>query len=619
MNDEAKTRDQLLNELSDLRQRLSELMALFARFGGTERSLPDTCRGVPKISPEDMKVPGQTLQANQVLSVIEEEKRDEEEQATGKAAELARTNRALRMVIECNEVMVRATSTADLMHALCRIIVDAGGYAMAWIGMKEYDEAKTVRPLAYAGHNAGYLDTLHVTWADTPRGHGPTGMAIRTGRLSVQKHIADAPEFSPWRAEAVARGYESSISLPLLSEGTAIGALNIYASRTDAFDLREQLLLSEVADNLAFSIAALRTRELRRHAEAALKLEREKFSKLFTSSPDWITVTSLAEGRYIDVNDAFLKITGFCREEVLGRTSLELNMRVNPRDRDQLVEALLKEGTVDNQETMLRMKSGEIRLFQRAADLITIDGERCLISVVRDITERKKAEEELKTSREQLRNLYTKLQSMREEERTYIAREIHDELGQALTALKLDLSWVYSKLHEDQESLKDKLLSDINLTDRTIQSVKRICTELRPGILDHLGIGAAIEWQAAEFQKRTGIQCNVTLSHADIVLDRDRSTAIFRIFQEALTNILRHAKATGVSSFLMLGQGKVLLEVSDNGIGMTNEQAAQSKSFGLLGMRERVYPWGGQVTISSAQNRGTTVTVRIPIDDTQRK
>jgi PAS domain S-box-containing protein len=234
------------------------------------------------------------------------------------------------------------------------------------------------------------------------------------------------------------------------------------------------------------------------------------------------------------------------------------------------------------------------------------------VHIASDITERMRADEELQSSREQLRNLTIYLESVREQERTNIAREIHDELAQALTALKMDLSWLYNKLQRDQIPLIEKTRSMSGLIDDTIRTVKRISAELRPGVLDDLGLVAAIEWQAEEFQNRTGINCCVNVDPEDLTLDQDRSTAIFRIFQETLTNIARHARATKVTVDLMNKTASLKLRVIDNGVGISEGQILDSKSFGLIGMRERVHLWGGRVIIKGNRGRGTTVEVDLP-------
>jgi signal transduction histidine kinase len=228
---------------------------------------------------------------------------------------------------------------------------------------------------------------------------------------------------------------------------------------------------------------------------------------------------------------------------------------------------------------------------------------------------RKLAEQELISSREQLRQLSFYLQSVREAERAHIAREIHDELGQALTALKMDLSWLGKHLPQDREPVREKTKAMTMLVDATMRAVQRISAELRPGLLDNLGLAAAIEWQAKEFRDRTGIECEVACLSDTIVIDRDRSTAIFRIFQETLTNIARHAQASKIAIKLRQEPGALLLRVRDNGKGITPEQILDANSFGLIGMRERVHPWRGKVKIKGVLGKGTVIFVRLPMND----
>jgi two-component system sensor histidine kinase UhpB len=227
--------------------------------------------------------------------------------------------------------------------------------------------------------------------------------------------------------------------------------------------------------------------------------------------------------------------------------------------------------------------------------------------------DRKRAELRLRESHEQLRALTVYLQYVREEERTRIAREVHDELGQAMTGLKLDVAWVASRLPRSQRPVLDKLRSMSDHLDATIQSIRRIATELRPGILDDLGLAAALEWQANEFQQRTGIACRVASFLPDGLLDADLNTAFFRIFQETLTNIMRHANATAVDVSLVRREGLLVLTVHDNGRGIQTEEIADRRSIGLLGMEERAALLGGTFEIQGAPNQGTTVTVKIPL------
>ncbi|MGH7996242.1 MAG: response regulator [Opitutaceae bacterium] len=226
--------------------------------------------------------------------------------------------------------------------------------------------------------------------------------------------------------------------------------------------------------------------------------------------------------------------------------------------------------------------------------------------------ERQRAEEKLRRSHEQLRALTGYLQYVREEERTRIAREVHDELGQNLTSLKLDLSWLAGRLRGSRVLLP-KIKAMSAQVDATIQNIRRIATELRPAVLDSLGLVAAIEWQASEFQTRTGIRCQLKLDLKEAIWDRNFSTVCFRIFQETLTNIIRHAEASRVDVRLSEHDGQLVLTVRDNGRGISEKEIVNSRSIGLIGMKERAAQVGGEVFFFGVPGRGTTVTMRVPL------
>ena len=274
--------------------------------------------------------------------------------------------------------------------------------------------------------------------------------------------------------------------------------------------------------------------------------------------------------------------------------------------------AKLTRDTTENREraeALIKAKELlELRVEQRTAVLTRVNHE-----MRTEIAERQRAEEELRKSRDQLRALAARLQSVREEERTYIAREIHDELGQACTAIKMDLALIGRKLTKRQTALRAKVDSSIQLVDGTIVTLRRLASELRPRTLDDLGLPAALEAQAQEFESRTGIHCSVTLPEDPLTLDTDRSTAIFRIFQESLTNVARHAHATRVEARLRRENDRIIFQVFDNGTGFDPEVAKARKSLGLIGMQERALLLNGDFKTEGMPGSGTTMTLTIPL------
>jgi signal transduction histidine kinase len=255
----------------------------------------------------------------------------------------------------------------------------------------------------------------------------------------------------------------------------------------------------------------------------------------------------------------------------------------------------------------------EQRVLERTRELAVINEE-----LKQEITERKRTEETQRATSEQLRALSASLRSAREEEGARIARELHDELGSALTGLKWELESM-GKLCSEADNqlasstLQEKITGMKELIDATITTVKRLSSELHPSILDDLGLVAALEWQAQQFTVRTGITCQLDSFVDDTKVSREQATALFRIFQEALTNILRHAQATRINIKIEEKRGEFVLEVEDNGRGIAEDESSRSQSLGLVGMRERAQLVGGRLTISGVAGKGTVLTVRVPL------
>lgn len=229
-----------------------------------------------------------------------------------------------------------------------------------------------------------------------------------------------------------------------------------------------------------------------------------------------------------------------------------------------------------------------------------------------EVQERQRAEQLVTESKDQLRALSAHLMSIQEEQQKRISRELHDELGQAMTAIKIDLNWIRSQLSSEQSEIQSKIQALIPLVSDTITTVQRICAELRPGILDDLGLVAALEWLTQEFEKRTQIHCRLDILPEELRVPTEISLPIYRICQEALTNVMRHADAERVSIFMQQKTDEIYLEIRDNGRGISDAEQSASSSLGLMGMRERVMPWNGRVEIDGVAGKGTEIRVHIP-------
>lgn len=325
------------------------------------------------------------------------------------------------------------------------------------------------------------------------------------------------------------------------------------------------------------------------------------------------------DGRTTFINPSAARMIGYHPEELIGKylhSILHHSKKNGDPYPDDLcpINQAFKDGQIHHSiDEVFWKKDGTCFPVEYISTPIWNEGKIVgAVVMFKDITERRKSEEQLKSSWEQLRKLYSHLQSVREEERTRIAREVHDELGQDLTAIKMDLSWLGEKFFPENKLFNEKIHGIDQLLDTTIETVQRISGDLRPPILDVLGLTAAIEWQAQLVQKRTGIKYIFKAHPENITLDKERSTDIFRIFQETLTNVTRHSQANEIQIGLNHTNGHVLLEVKDNGRGISEREVQDVNSLGLTGMRERANLWKGKIQIIGTPGKGTTVQLDIP-------
>ena len=320
------------------------------------------------------------------------------------------------------------------------------------------------------------------------------------------------------------------------------------------------------------------------------------------------------EGRYIAVNEPFADACGTEPEELIGKSDMDIWPRKHAnkyRSDDLKVMKAEVSMRFDDQFTVKKGKtiwveSIKTPIFNGRGEVIGTTG------IARDVTEQKKIEEGLQRSQEQLRNLYAHLHALYERERARISRDINEELNQILSVLKFDLNWIDIRLQKNQQALKKKIKSISDMITSVIEWIRRLSQELRPSLLDHLGIIPAIEWELTEFENRTGITCSFKAAPTDFKLDEKTSTLLFRILQEAMSNVWVHSRASKSTIRLERKNGWIKLEIKDNGVGIPNEKLSDSRSIGLTGIRELVRPFQGKVIINGLLNKGTKVTVKLP-------
>jgi PAS domain S-box-containing protein len=638
---------------------------------------------------------------------------------------LFRANRFLRSIAECSELLVRAGDERTLLDGVCRLLVEHGGYRMVWVGFAGPDGSKEVHPVAKAGFEEG--DLLAVGSAEVDEEPDPAGAAIRTGRPWVSRNLLAEPAVAPWRDAPLERGYASSAAIPLAIGGRVEGVLVLFAALPDAFDADEMRLLSDLADDLAYGLDALRTRvernrvqeqlrtilesigdgfyacdrewrllyvnaaaerllNLRREemlgeslwevlplavgteverefrlaaageardfesfhaprglwfhqrcfprepggisvyfrdvtgqkmAETALAESEDRFRAIFETAADGLFLADAGGERFTLANRACLGMLGYTLEEFTTLHVADLHL---PEDLPFIREEMAKFGRGDTAPpatVRFRRKDGSVISTEVNPTGIRLGGRDYALVAFRDVSDRMRMESELRQSHEALRALLCRLEKACEGERTRIARDIHDDFGQGLTAIKMDLRQIERIAERDPspsslEAIRGRAAGAIGIADGALAKVQELAAGLRPGVLDRLGLGPALRYEARRFQEHHGIRCSAILPATLPDLDQEVATTLFRIFQECLTNVLRHAAASQVTVELGARNDALLLWVRDDGVGIPEAILEQPATLGLLGMRERAAALGGTVTFARGDKCGTVVTVRIP-------
>jgi PAS domain S-box-containing protein len=386
----------------------------------------------------------------------------------------------------------------------------------------------------------------------------------------------------------------------------------IWNGRKVWFGYSNSTIKSKLKKTMVLSI--VRDISERKETELVITKSERQYRNLFNNTSDAMFVCYLNYGKtlsnFVEVNEKACQLLGYNSEELLRANPLQVIFENKEVDILKFIDKLnSRQSYIFN--VSLSDKNDRIIPAEINTRLFDFNERQAILFISRDIEERRKFEEKIKQRTEQLRNLASRLQTVREEERKTIAREIHDELGQMLTVLKIQISLIANKV-DGNEIIRSKFESVEKLIDNSIESVQKISSKLRPGLLDELGLIPAIEWQAQDFMEKTGIECECQLPKEEINLDQEKSTALFRIFQESIINTARHANASRIVIQLKEANGSLILEIKDNGKGITQSQVNDPKSLGLLGMKERAIIFGGSVEVKSSMHDGTIVRAIIP-------
>ncbi len=563
--------------------------------------------------------------------------------------ELHRVNRALRTLSECNQVLVRATDESTFLHQICQRIVHVGGYPLAWVGFAESHGERRIFPVAQTGDEHGYVESLYVTWSDTEWGRGPTGTAVRTGHLQVVRHMQTDPHYHLWRENALQRGFASSIALPLIypdhehpdhehlaqeqgaEEGekekggthawqdpvriALRGALNIYSNEPDAFDTAEIDLLKELASDLVYGIVALRVRNQHRRAEEQLRYQKTLLECQNEAAIDGILVTS-SNREWLSFNRRFVEIWGLSDRVVASRhsqTAVNSVLR-NVVDTDAFQGKIryLYEHPQETSWDEVVLRDGRIleRYTAPVADARGTSYGR--VWFYRDVSESRRLFHEVRVAHERLQSLSRRLVEAQETERRHIARELHDEIGQALTGLHLLLDMT-NRLSMS-EPVQKNLHEARNLVNELMAQVREMSLDLRPAMLDDLGLLPTLRWFFRRYTTQTDIR--VQFRHTDMEqrFASEVETVVYRLVQEALTNVARYAGVNEATVRLWSDPDTVGVQVEDQGKGFDPEVVlARATSSGLAGMRERVVLLGGDLTIESTPGGGTCLVAELPL------
>ena len=541
-----------------------------------------------------------------------------------------RLNRTLQALSRSDRAFMHSQDEKTFLDEVCRIVVEDCGYRMVWIGLAMADANKTVRPVAAAGFVDGYLEQLNVTWDDTERGRGPSGTAIRTGRLCMCGDIRTDPIFAPWCTQAIRRGYVAALALPMVLDATVsadvasivgpdckgLGVITIYSAERDVFTPDEIALLSRLAADLAHGIALLRLRAAAQRVSQDREFLAQSMERLRLAQAASNTIQAMQEGVMlleldgviISVNPAVERMAGLTDQAFVGHNIQDLLPRfVVGADLETARRGLedLREGRLPEFPPLL-MQNSEGQTFRILASVsligATADGQRQMaVLTLKDVTE-------LHETARRLRELAERLAVTEEEERWRISRHIHDSVIQTLSLSNIRLGGVVKALQGVDLPVESEKVTHIREALReAIDECRSIMSTLTPALLYELGLFSAVKDFSQRMEVSHATPIAVECAGDDATLAHPLRGLLFEALRELITNALKHAGPCVIQVSITIQATELVASVSDNGLGFVSTNPMVG--FGLLNIRQRVEGLGGRLEIESAPGIGTQATI----------
>jgi len=525
---------------------------------------------------------------------------------------LIHVSRLYHILSHIYKLLNNLTTQQQFFDDICTSITDIGGFKLAWIGMLD---DTTVTLSAFSGTSSEYLKGITVSIDPDSKSYGPTGRCIHQNKVYICNDYNTDDVVIPWRENAERYGIKSNSAFPILLKGKVIGALTVYEGVENYFNEKEVELIQEVVNTIGLGIEKIE--QEKENKIAARKIN--QLADIIEHSTAIATIFRTSDKKMVFANNASRKVFGVNAVEDITQISVYDFICASEIENIQNIAIPLliqTDNYIGNCECIGR-NGNRVMLYAHVMVHRNEQGEPEYYSCTAvDITELNKKERELQKYADELKSLSTHLITVREEERQIIAKEIHDDLGQNLTALRLGLSWLSTHIDSDKLSLQHKFEEVTKIASETVATSRRLYNSIYPQMLEDIGIVGAIRWHSTSYTQNRNIAVDIVTDLEEICLFPEQPNlclTLFRLYTECFSNVLWHASASKVTIAINIANGYVNLMVKDNGRGFLVENIDTVLHHGITGMRERLAAFDGRINIESEPGKGTTVKIAIPV------